>query len=78
MDLRVGRFQYYSIFPRGTSSTLGPSEQHTCVTEGGTRCGWNSGFPNPGGCQAHSCRPAAHAGNPSAPQSHNMGGDHVP
>ena len=51
MDQRVGRFGYYAIWPRGTSSTLGPTEQHSCLTEGGTRCGWNSGFPNPGGCQ---------------------------
>jgi hypothetical protein len=47
MNERVGRFGFYAIWPRGTSSTLDPSEQYTCITEGGTRCGWNSGFPNP-------------------------------
>lgn len=51
MNERVGRFGFYAIWPRGTSSTLEPSEQYTCITEGGTRCGWNSGFPEPGGCQ---------------------------
>ena len=51
MNQRVGRFGYYAVWPRGTSSTLAPSEQHSCISQGGTRCGWNSGFPNPGGCQ---------------------------
>ena len=54
MNQRVGRFGYYAVWPRGTSSTLEPSEQHTCISAGGTRCGWNSGFPNPGGCQTPS------------------------
>ena len=40
MNQRVGRFGYYAIWPRGTSSTLEPSEQHTCISEGGRR--WES------------------------------------
>lgn len=48
---------YYTVWPRGTSSTLGPEQQHSCRSgpdpAGGeyVRCGWNSGLPNAGGCQ---------------------------
>lgn len=44
------REQYYVLYPRGTSSTLSPELQHTCQSADGVRCGWNSGFPTPGGC----------------------------
>ena len=57
---RIDAHGYYSIWPRGTSSNLSPDQQHTCRSgpadpaasfDDYTRCGWNSGFPNDGGCQ---------------------------
>lgn len=52
MHLRAAqrREQYYVLYPRGTSSALSPDLQHTCQSADGVRCGWNSGFPAPGGC----------------------------
>ena len=56
MQLRAAerRFQYYTIWPRGTSASLAPSEQHSCQSVGGVRCGWNSAFPGNGGCDVPS------------------------
>lgn len=48
MDKRVGKFGFYSIYPRGTSRNLpGPACRSV---EGGVSCGWNAGA-SPGGCQ---------------------------
>ena len=51
LDQRVGRFGFYSIYPRGTSRNLAPGAQPTCNSDDpGITCGWNAGL-NPGGCQ---------------------------
>jgi hypothetical protein len=51
LDQRVGRFNFYSVYPRGTSRNLEPGAQPTCNSDDpGVSCGWNAGL-NPGGCQ---------------------------
>lgn len=51
LDQRVGRFSFYSVYPRGTSRNLEPGTQPTCNSDDpGISCGWNAGL-NPGGCQ---------------------------
>ena len=51
MDRRVDRFNYYSVYARGTSRNLSPEEQPTCDSDvSGISCGWNAGV-NPGSCQ---------------------------
>ena len=51
MNDRVGRFGFVAIWPRGTSAALSPADQHRCRSTGSVRCGWNSGYPEGGGCQ---------------------------
>ena len=50
MNQRAADARYYAVWPRGSSSSLAPGEQHSCTSVAGRRCGWNSGLPAPGGC----------------------------
>jgi poly(3-hydroxybutyrate) depolymerase len=47
---RVGRYNYYSIYPRGSSRAVSPVDDQTLCQFGDFTCGWNSNA-NPGGCQ---------------------------
>ena len=50
MDLRVGRFQFYNIYPRGSSRNIEPvADQRMCNSDmPGVSCGWAD---SPGSCQ---------------------------
>jgi poly(3-hydroxybutyrate) depolymerase len=54
MNDRAAARRYYAVWPRGSSSNLAAADQHTCSSVGGTRCGWNSGWPGAGGCDTPS------------------------
>jgi hypothetical protein len=42
MDRRVGRYQFYSVYARGTSSRFAPGDPAPCVSGGDTECGWSA------------------------------------
>ena len=52
MHLRASqsRWHWFTVWPRGTSASLTPATQHTCISTDAVSCGWNSAVPGPGGC----------------------------